>query len=298
MDIKFKNKEYKAPDFFIIGAAKSGTTTLHFLLNQHPQIFFPKRIKELLFFNNEKKFKDEKETLNYLRLFEEAREDQLIGESSALYFHTYEVPKRINEFYKEESKKLKFILILRNPMKRFFSNYLMGVRDGWEKRNINELINSYKKSNYEFSIEFSLYSKQLENWLKYFDRSQIKVIVFEEFVKNPKRFLDEICGFLGIERFKDYPELEQFNVGGIPKNRVFAFIYRLMNNNFVKKAVLTILPYDLANYIADKIRKNILKKPEIEELISKENLEYLKKLFKEDKETLERMLNKKIDWKV
>jgi len=298
MDIKFKNKEYKVPDFFIIGAAKSGTTTLHFLLNQNPQIFFPKHIKEPLFFNNKERFKNEKEILNYLKLFDEAKSGQLIGESSALYFHTYEVPKRIIEFYKEKVKKLKFILILRNPLKRFFSNYLMGIRDGWEKRSIDEIVNLFRKKNKESLIEFSLYSEQLENWFKYFDRSQIKVIIFEEFIKNPNVFLDEICCFLGIERFRSYPKLTQFNVGGVPKNKLFALIYKFMNNNLFKKLVLTFLPYDLANYIADKIRKNILKKPEIEGLISKENLRYLKKLFKEDKEKLERMLNRKIDWKI
>jgi len=129
------------PNFLIIGAAKSGTSSLHRYLMEHPQIFMSP-VKEPNFFALEGQQVDfsrpamvEKilpklatDMDAYQTLSQDVRREQAIGEASSWYLHSTRAPARIRHHIPDA----KLIAILRNPAQRADSAYRMNVRDGWE----------------------------------------------------------------------------------------------------------------------------------------------------------------------
>src|SRR5690348_11613531 len=121
--------EPRKPDFIIIGVPKAGTTSLADWLSQHPQIFFP-RIKEPGFFsyagqsyNPLHRSLPSYATLwaEYLKLFENAGPGEKIGEATTNYFHFYQAPGLMRALLPD----VKLVVVLRNPVDRIYSHYLM-----------------------------------------------------------------------------------------------------------------------------------------------------------------------------
>jgi hypothetical protein len=117
------NNELKYPNFFIVGAPKCGTTSLHYWLSQHPEIFMSEPKEPGYFctdlheeadnFNNDKKehFKYRNKD-DYLKIFENHKNKKIIGESSVRYFHSNQAPINI----KNRTIKPKIIISIRNPV--------------------------------------------------------------------------------------------------------------------------------------------------------------------------------------
>jgi len=196
------------PDFFIVGAAKSGTTALWQLLGGMPGVFMTSAIqhKELSFFCNDYGLKDPD---NYLSHFSGASGDQLIGEVC----HTYLTSPESAQWIKSQTPDAKIVIILRNPAIRAFSLYQWMVMEGYEK------INSFEKAleiepvrisdpslksksktyfrNY-FYFNSGLYADQVKRYLDVFGESKTLVLVYEEFKKDPGVVLHRICNHLGL----------------------------------------------------------------------------------------------------
>jgi hypothetical protein len=107
----------RKPDFFIVGAPKSGTTAMYFYLKQHPEIFMPER-KELHFFGSDffaphfvRDLKD------YLKFFEGADNKKRIGEASPWYLYSKRAAFEIKEFNPDAD----IIIMLRNPVDMMYS---------------------------------------------------------------------------------------------------------------------------------------------------------------------------------
>jgi hypothetical protein len=106
------SKLARRPDFFIVGAFKSGTTALYEYLRQHPQVFMPFH-KEPLFFGDDLTRRYGRMTLDhYLSLFKEAGEGQRVGEASAWYLYSQCAANEIRGF----SADAQIIVMLRNPV--------------------------------------------------------------------------------------------------------------------------------------------------------------------------------------
>ena len=128
------------PNFLIIGSAKAGTTSLHYYLNQHPEIYMT-AVKEPRFFALEGKNLNfsgpDKDIINstsvttyeeYIALFEEVSSEKAIGETSPLYLYSEKAIQRIHHYLPD----VKLIVILRNPIDRAFSCYTHLLREGYE----------------------------------------------------------------------------------------------------------------------------------------------------------------------
>ena len=157
--------EHFKPDFFIPGFAKSGTSSLHDLLNTHPDISMSK-VKEPVYWNN-KSFDtfNDFEIVRYSDLFE--KNTKIKGESTTSYMFYDSFIKNINKFYK---KSPKFIIILRNPIDRFIShvNWMNGL--GLEKKDINEVVMDEKRLNFN---EYDDLESQLKIFFgRDYDRSE------------------------------------------------------------------------------------------------------------------------------
>jgi hypothetical protein len=199
----------KIPDFIICGAMKSGTTTVHAILNKHPDIFIPD--KEIHFYDMDNilqhpdfnHFDEENWDFNtidnnpsgywqwYASKFSEANVSQLIGEDSTTYLASEIAAKRI-AFQK---KTTKIIVMLRQPTARAYSQYWHMVRTGRAKYTFEDTL-EYEPSSL---LSRSLYREQIENLYKYIPKEQVKVIVFEEFLNDKAQSLANICQFLSVD---------------------------------------------------------------------------------------------------
>ena len=197
----------KTPNFFVIGAMKSATTSLYTYLCQHPEIFMTK-VKEPMFFNNYRQNNhyhiigktDRKNTDfdEYISLFSAVNDEIAIGEASPSYMYNEKAPSLI----KEKFPNTKIISILRHPTDRAYSNFLHVKRAGREtednfQRSIEiegDRINNNWSPLYHY-INQGYYSNQLKRYFDIFPKENIKVYLFEDLVTRPQKTLRDILHF-------------------------------------------------------------------------------------------------------
>ena len=206
------------PNFLIVGPPKSGTTSLQFYLNRHPEIFVT---GEAHFFN----LNYEKGIDWYEKYFEEVKNEKAIGEKTPAYFFNKKTPERI----KKNLPDIKLIFIFRDPIKRAFSEYWHNVRHGIEDADSFEeaiKLDEGLKSKY---IDISKYVTHLEKWFKYFPKKNMFFLTLEELNQNK---LEEILKFLGIKQKIDFGELKKYNIGGSVRSKTLS---KIVKNRIVKK---------------------------------------------------------------
>lgn len=284
------------PNLFIPGAAKSGTTTLHNLLNQHPEICMSS-VKEPGYWKNEK-FKDFKniEKENYLNLFMKSKH-KIFGESTTAYMYYDTFINNINSNYKVSPK---FIFILRNPIDRFNSHFWWIKGLGLEKSNFQEALskdqnNQFKAYNYypKYYFQFGLYAKWLKRFYNCFDRSNIKIIIFENLVNNQLKTANSCFEFLGLKKL-DTISNHTSNQTALLKNPE---LYHFLNKSAIGKYSFTkigkyFLPKKTINWIILNIKNNLKnwKKENVScPKLSKENRYELKALYFKDVSELKKL---------
>jgi len=200
----------RLPDFIIGGAMKSGTTTLHTILNTHPKVFIPK--DEIHFFDidnifqhNDFNFYDKvndkwlsQDMIEnpsrmwdwYLSKFNE-KEKFIKGEDSTTYLASGIAAQRIAL----QKKDIKLIFLLRHPTKRAYSQYYHLLRSGRATYSFEDTI----KFNPSSILTRSLYKEQLETYYKYIPKERIKVVLFEDLVRDTETIIEEVCQFLKID---------------------------------------------------------------------------------------------------
>jgi hypothetical protein len=203
------------PNLFIIGAMKSGTTSLHSLLDQSAQLSMS-TVKEPARFISA----DETEALKkefkaiyddnfwndhekYLLLFSSNQDALYYGESSTAYtkYPTLKSPaQEINNFNPDS----KIIYIIRNPAKRAISEYWHQVFKGQETLPIEQALT--ENSRY---LQHSDYPLQISQYLSLFPLDQVKIIIFEELITDEESVIDNISQWLGIKSYR--PKTEHLN---------------------------------------------------------------------------------------
>jgi hypothetical protein len=184
------------PDFVVIGAMNSGTTTLYRLLQRHSEINMA-AVKEPNFFNlGEDKCGTWELGLNWYRGLFYPRPG-LKGEITTSYSRfptTSGVALRIYQI----NPNAKLIYLVRNPIDRALSHYLQNVLSGAEKRPLNlafkSVVNSYVLS--------SMYFLQLRQFLIRFGREQICVLISESMWKDPNTTLATLCSFVNVSNLR------------------------------------------------------------------------------------------------
>ncbi|MGB8703293.1 MAG: sulfotransferase [Thermosynechococcaceae cyanobacterium] len=272
------------PNFLIIGAGKSGTTALYNYLKQHPQIYMSP-VKEPKFFALE----DENLTVNgpgshlfqpitnyeeYCRLFQGVTDEIAIGEASTIYLYVPKASERIKHYIPE----VKLVAILRHPVDRAYSSFMHLRRDQREPLADFSLALQEEErritNNWPFIWRYKdrgFYYRQLKRYFELFNKSQIKIYLYEEFNTNPLITLQDIFKFLNVDE-NFVPDIStKYNVSGVPKNQALQSF--LTKPNFVKTAFKLFFPDDFRKGIKDNIAARNFNKPELPLELRREMLE-------------------------
>ncbi len=181
------------PNLFIIGAMKSGTTSLHEYLDTHPQIAMSAE-KEPGYFVEELGLHKGEEW--YLSRWTELNEQHRYrGESSTHYTKLpifQGVPERLFGF----NPDARLIYIMRNPFDRVVSHYWHAVRDVYHGGELRSLLKAVKDDP-EY-LAFSDYATQLEPYFERFGRGAIHTLTFEALIDDRQREVDRIYSWLGL----------------------------------------------------------------------------------------------------
>ena len=265
-------------DFLVVGAAKSGTTTLFETLNQHPGIFIPQR-KECRYFscafgefagpgpnyaNNVIRSLEE-----YRGLFIKAKPGQLCGDISPdyLYYHQNAVPKILSE----KGTKIPIIIVLRNPIDRAYSGYLYQVRNGREKLSFEDALDveeERRAANWAwgwFYVDGGLYAEQVKAYTDNFER--VLLLLFEEDIITGQA-AEKILNFLNLDSLPDGLKNLHTNTSGYPKNRLLHRVTtRVLGDELIVrkiKDVFKLTPfYAASRRVYRKILEANLKKEEM-----------------------------------
>tara|TARA_B110000090_G_scaffold14173_1_gene14158 strand:- start:17 stop:883 length:867 start_codon:yes stop_codon:yes gene_type:complete len=278
-------------DFFIVGAPKSGTTSLYHYLSEHPQVEMSSQ-KEPDYFSDKAIHeqgmyyaKNRVDTLDkYESLFVQ-KESVVYGEASVSYLFYENVAEDIKKY----NPNAKIIIMLRDPIERAFSHYLMDYRlglisDSFE--NVLAKISKHKNAHlfYQQYIEVSKYAKQIQRYLDFFKKENILFIDYEDFKKNVSKTVDQVYNFLNISTEFVADINTKHNTFIMPKNKIIRLIYSFV---FLRKILTFLFPV----YLVKNIRVLLFKSDKKPELL-KETRSQLRIIFNDDIKKLEEVLSK------
>lgn len=177
------------PNLIIIGAMKSGTTSLHYYLNLHPEISMSRQ-KELNFFNKDKNWHKGIEWYKSHFL----GTAKIYGESSPNYT-SYPRSKNVPSRMFSLIPNAKLIYVMREPIERIVSQYVHLYAEGQENRKIEEALAEFEENLY---IERSRYFFQLQQYLSFFAPSNILIITSEQLSNFPEITMQQVFRFLEV----------------------------------------------------------------------------------------------------
>jgi len=288
------------PDFLIIGAAKSGTTSLFYQLRDHPEIFCPP-VKELNFFSQGDEGLrpgsgpgDPQATIwvdsvdSYVGQFQEKQEHQVAGEASVSYLYSPVSARNIKQIV----PNARLIMVLRDPVERAWSNYCHMVRDGRESLDFKEALSQEDErieADWEFSWHYKnlgLYGGQLSRFLDHFPRERLKVFLFRELKADTAGVVQRIFRFLGVDPAYETEVQNRHNRSGAVRSQLLA---RLINRpNVLTNVVRKVIPLSIGHRIMETLRTlNMEGKPSM----PLETRSQLENFYAADIERTERLLD-------
>ena len=284
----------KKTDFFIVGAAKSGTTSLARYLNDHPEIQMSE-IKEPNYFSFEEVdaqqlhsdgriIRTEKE---YHELFS-GQTEKVWGEASVSYLFYPNAASRIQLY----NPKAKIIILLRAPSKRAYSHYIMDQRLGLVDMNFEDIV--YKKGSnpklnlyYQQYIELGFYFAQVSRYLQIFGKENVSVNLMSDFISEPSEFTKMIYSFVGVDSNFSPEKYDRHNAHMASKNRI---IQRMYKSKIIRKSIKKLSSPKLLKLIQKVAFKN--GKPND---LGQELEKQLKSIYREDVIKLEALLNRNLN---
>ena len=296
----------KLPNFLVVGAGKSGTTSIFHYLKQHPDIYVPENKEPRFFVSSKFEQFNPKDPLynyfnksisfsieNYSKLFNKVTHESAIGEASVQYLYYYDTAiPQIKKFLGD----IKIIMILRNPVERAFSAYVHLLRDGFESLPFEKCLEIEEekiKANWDtlhFCKNAGFYYKQVKAYLENFNH--VKVYLYDDLEKEPLHLVSDLCQFLGVDpSFVPNNVKVKFNISGIPQVKSlqsFLVKYDHPLKRPLRPLFLNTIGRKNTEILVNYFRKKNLRKPKIKP----ETKKYLIDLYKEDILLLQELINR------
>ncbi len=240
MDGRNNDMKRKYPNLYVIGAPKCGTTSLHYWLSSHPDIFMSP-IKEPYYWVDDFNISTRLGHIEYFGMFKDkVGKYKYIGESSTIYLLSSTAVKNIEN----NIDNPKYIVIIRNPVDMAISAWRYSLKEGGElekdfmkafhlseRRRKGEfikvnrtVINDPRLLDYKFNCSLGTH---LERLYRIVNKSRVLVLVLDDIIRDPRREYIKILNFLDVadDGRKEFPI---YNESSMPKNLVFSLIYKML----------------------------------------------------------------------
>ncbi len=255
------------PDFIIIGAMKSATSTLHTQLALQDGIFMSTP-KEPNYFSDDLEYARGERW--YQSLFSDALAADICGESSTHYTKLPDYPLTVERIARL-LKKPKFIYVMRHPIDRLVSHYIHQWSQNEFKCDINQAIDQYEEL-----TAYSCYARQLEPYFKQFGRDSVLPVFSEAIRLNPQNQLRRVADFIGFDGAVTWQdEVVAQNVSG-DRVRAFKGYSWLIESRMMTFLRRSLIPKSIRNRVKQGL--TMQERPVIDEA----HLEYLTELFDKD----------------
>lgn len=216
-------------NFIGVGHERSGSTWISQCLREHPKVNFSEP-KETTFF--EKLY--HKGIDYYGKFYPPYEEGKICGEFTPSYCYHPEVAERIRTHYPD----VKIIISLRNPVDRIFSRYKKHFYNGIETHSFSEILKRQGEVKDKY-LGIGWYSDHVQTYYSLFGKENVLVLIYEDALKNPQKFIQDIYEFLGISPSFVPPSLLR-NVNYRGKERVRSrLLRRIMNKVASRFPILT-----------------------------------------------------------
>jgi len=289
------------PNFFILGAAKAGTTSLYEYLRHHPDVYLSD-VKEPHYFCNDDRY--EKGLNYYLDVFFPGSDKCIArGEATPHYLYYEKAARRMSEVLPEAHQR--FIIILRDPVERAYSLYWNMVGERHESLSFENALEAEAERLHDEEVyyhgevrfqyfESGLYAKQIKTYYKYFDPSKFLILFFEDLLNNPEEMVRSVYRFIGVSDNVEIVNPKNSNPAGLPKSTMLHTFLRRPNR--LKKELGKFLPFPLKSKIVGYLmrlnKKNIHYPP-----MRLETREALRLRYKDDIVELQQIVGRKLpDW--
>ncbi len=250
----------KLPNFLIFGVQKAGTTSVYNYLKQHPDVYLSP-VKEPNFLEKDwdklaeqgHQFKPKQIVTfeQYSSLFEDVNNEIAIGEISPNYlFHHHSSVGQIKRYV----PNAKLIAILRNPVDRAISDYLMHVREAQSNTPLKEQIEY--KAHKSFVILKGYYYQQVKHYFEAFNREQISIFLYDDLRKDSQKFMQEIYKTIGVNPDFEADTSQKFQMAQIPKNEGINKL--LVKKNPIRSLAATLLKPLFSEEKRQKIRSFLI----------------------------------------
>jgi hypothetical protein len=280
------------PDFLVIGAYKSGSTAIQEALRAHPQIFLTAKGPSFFAFDEAPAIDRPlppgtvHEWDDYQALFAGAPAGAVRGEVSPEYLANPWSCGRI----RARVPGAKLVAVLRNPVERAFSDYLMYVRDGNEREDFGRALDEQEErrragSTTGYYLESGFYGRQLRPYFEAFPRERIQVYLFEDFAADPESVLAPLFTFLGVDPSLGEAPERAVNVSGVPRNALVGAAVR------GGRRVAPLLPEAVRRRAKATLARG-LDRPELKPAMRKRLVE----VYREDVAGLEELLGRSTGW--
>ena len=283
------------PNFFIVGGSKCGTTNISYYLSLHPKIFFSELNEPYYFCKWDVPENYQRESMitdmvKYLNLFKNVTSEEIVGEASSPYLSCPHAASEIKKAFPDS----KILISIRNPIERAHSAYFSYQFMHPTKQNFMEMIKTHQKLIDEdiffldSILESGFYMENIIRFQNAFGKENVKIIIFEDYIKNTESVIKSILQFLGLNEeihFVDQPKGSY----RIPKNFASKI---LLNNKSFRKLSTFLIPTLTRQRLGDKYFLKQTKKPEM----SDNECKYLKELYYDEVMQLEKFIGKKLPW--
>jgi len=273
------------PNFLVIGAAKSGTTSLHRYLSQHPEIYVvPGKLGCFFAFEGQTPahkgpadWKMDRLAVTDLAAYEAHFDgvdgEKAIGEVCAAYIYHPTAAERIRCHLPD----VKLVAILRDPVDRAYSNYMHKVRDGEEPlKSFADAIDAEPRrirEDWRYNWHYlsrSKYFDQLRRFYGLFAKEQIQVHLFDDLCSRPHKLFRDLFGFLDVNEDFQPDTSIRYQVTGVPHSRAFANFIR--QPSIVKTAYRSVMPARYRQRLTKSLEALNLRKPSLPDPIRQELL--------------------------
>lgn len=283
------------PGFFIVGAPKSGTTSLYHYLEQHPGIYMSS-FKEPNYYCPETAAEAQtpyyKTAHSYLALFDGARPGQLCGEASTIYLRAKESPDLIHA----DVPDAKIIILLREPGERAYSHYQMRYRSGDLTVSFSECFTLADPADRNYTgfqrlvLGPGFYGEQVPRYLETFGRDNVLVLTAEEFFAAPEAKTRQVFDFLGVGAPPQLTTAQRHNDYREPRNRLGL---ALLQRKRYLRALKPLVPVRVKWWVTANILSRAADKP----AMSAADRERLTAIYREDVAALRRCLQRPDLWR-